>query len=477
MNPTTIPYKLKEQRRLDSIQQYKDEFHCIQTYNVYKFQPEKLNFTACCETDSIQWDPEAFDLLGDDYFTHHPQLLKRREDLKNNIKHPDCRKCWKCEEFNLPSARLQTFNNVNVAWGMDINKFWPKENASNDLNYVKRIEIWPESTCNLGCHMCHIGNSTILQKIWSENPDVRGFQGGYGPTLSQQYPHYFEKYMNRLYDFVFQSIKSETTKSITIAYLGGEPTIQPAIYKDAKKLLEMGKHRPPGKHLAFSVVTNGMAKLTLNNKLLNLYKNYLEQDWMTTIMVSQDAVGDQAQVRHLCNPEVVRRNFCSYLASPYIKDVTSFTVLSNLNLPYIDKMAKYLSDSILNTKIPYIKRRNNNKGLIRKKGVINFNTLTDPDWMMLRHLPKRYAIDSVNRALDIFNDLIENHDNTVIELDINIDNLKQQASTLQEVPPYDDIKHFIETSRYVESVYSKYYPNFNFDKYFPHVKDIRRLYE
>lgn len=457
------------------MQQYKDELHCIQTYSVFKFQPEKLSFTACCDTNNFQWDQETFDLLGDNYFIHHPQLIKRRENLKNNIKHPDCKKCWKSEELNLPSARLRAFTDHNVTWGIDMSKFYPKEIVDNTASFVKRIEIWPESTCNLGCHMCNQGNSTILQKIWRNDPDTRGFKGGIFVPLSKRNPEYFKKYMSAMYNFVSDSIKSENTESLTVAYLGGEPTIQPAIYNDAEKLIEMGKQRPFEKILCFSVVTNGNAKPVLNNKLLSLYENYWSNRWMGTLMLSQDAVGDQAQVRHLSDPEIVRNNFCSYLASPYIKDVTSFTVLSNLNLPYIDKMAKYLSDSILNTSFPYMK---SSKGRItRKKVHINFNTLTDPDWMMLRHLPKRYAIDSVNRALDIFNDMEEKHDKTMLDLNISISNLKQQTNTLLEEPSSDSINYFIQTINYVESIYDKNYPGFNFNDHFPHVKDIRKKYK
>jgi len=471
--------------RLEYIRPYRNDLHCLQTYNVFKFQPEKLNFTACCDTESIPWNQEIYDQLGDDYFMYHPALLKRQEDLKNNIKPLDCIKCWTCEEHGLPSARLRTFDDYNATWGTDVTKFWPKEKLNNETNFVKRIEIWPESTCNLGCHMCHIGNSTILQKIWSEDHDVRGNKGGVKKPLSNGHP-YIERYLKSMKNFISQCIKANVSNTLTIAYLGGEPTIQQSMYTDAKELIEMGKYKAEDKILVFSVVTNGNAKPSLNNKLLNLYRDYRKNNWTTSIMVSQDAVGDQAQIRHLSNPEIVKNNFCSYIASPYIKDITSFTVLSNMSLPYIDKMAKYISDSILNTKIPPITTLGStwagfpfptDNSSLRKKININFNTLTNPDWMMLRYLPKKYAIDAVKRAIEIFEELEEKHDKNRIDLMIKIENLKQQSDTLKEDVPINEIKTFLRTTRYIESVYSKYYPNYNFDNYFPHLKQIRSLYE
>ena len=147
-----------------------DLLDCAQSYTVFKFQPEIGAFSACCDADLINYDHESFLELGAGYFDKHPDLVQRKLDLRNNIKNKQCSQCWKKEDQGIKSMRQtlaptdSMLNHQNPYLGID-------------ESYPNRIELWMNSTCNLGCFMCHIGNSNTLRKIWHEDYDTYGNDG------------------------------------------------------------------------------------------------------------------------------------------------------------------------------------------------------------------------------------------------------------------------------------------------------------
>lgn len=426
------------------------QLHCPMAYTVYKFQPEFGDFSACCDAKLFKFDKELFNKLNVNYFTQHPRLIERKQNLYDNIKHDDCTGCWIKEDLGLMSMRKThgPWSSLFTDRTLDIN-----------TAYTDRIELWMNSTCNLGCFMCHLGNSNTLRKIWYNDPDTRGRTGQKvdnwinNPEYNSLYKPLFIQYMKY---FVRDSIKAvNKINSLTIAYLGGEPTLHDEMYEHADEFIEYGKEAlARGKKLKIEIVTNGTSKPKLSERVLHMFEKYKNAGWSTRIMISQDATDKQSQVRFNADHNQIKSNFQNWIVDDRVDEITSFSVLSNLTLPYLENMANYLFEStLLNKK--------------RHKKIINihFNTLIDPQWMRVNYLPKKYALQSIEKAINIF----EKINKTSTSIWINYELLNSVASTLPESISQSDAEFIFKNYKYVESVYKKSYPEFSFKDSFPHL--------
>jgi len=435
-----------------------EQLHCPMSYAVYKFQPEIGDFSACCDATSYKFDAKLFDELGGDYFEKHPKLVERKQALYDNIKHSDCSQCWIKEEQGLNSMRMELgphqpelFNNRTL----DINSAYPS-----------RFELWMNSTCNLGCFMCHIGNSNTLRKIWYTDFDSYGNDGkGYDVYINEkQYTreNYQPKYTEAMLNFIVKHIKNLESYALNIAYLGGEPTLHHEMYEHADLFIEAGREAiKAGKELKIEITTNGTSKDKLNERFYRMYERYKQAGWSTRIMVSQDGANEYAQVRHGADFQQIAQNYGNWLKPDSVVDeVTSFTVVSAINLPYIDQMADYINDAV----------RNNYRG--NKKIAIRFNTLIDPKWMRVENLPRHYAESSISHARRVFTELQEDYPN----LKYNYSLFENIAETLKETIQPDKVENFFERIDYTNSIYQKTYPEWDFYKQFPFLTEYRKEY-
>jgi organic radical activating enzyme len=434
-----------------------DQLHCAMTYGVYKFQPEICAFAACCDAEIINIDHDIFNELGENYFELHPRLIKRKEDLYNNIKNSDCKQCWQKEAQGLRSMRQEQSPLQYMLHG--------NRNLDVRKSYTGRIELWMNSTCNLGCFMCHLGNSNTLRKIWWKDKNYFGTDGyGFNEYMSklhiEETKPKFEEYMLK---FILKAIKETPTYELTIAYLGGEPTLHSEMYDHADIFIEAGREtlKNKDKKLSIEITTNGTSKDKLNERFYRMFEKYKEAGWTTRIMLSQDGAHDQAQVRHGADFNQIRRNFSNWLKPDSAVDkVTSFTVVSNLNLPYIDEMAEYMYSAITENYTD------------NKKLSVSFNALIQPKWMQIKYLPREFGLKPTHRAKELFEDLDDRYDNLYYQRGL----FENIISTLNERPSDDDITFFFNTLNYTNSVYQKTYPDWDFYKQFPHLNQIKQMY-
>lgn len=434
-----------------------NNLHCPMSYAVYKFQPETGEFSACCDAVSYKFDAALFDQLQNNYFEKHPELIQRKEDLKRNIKNKDCVQCWKKESQGLTSMRLDL--------GSRYNTLWNNYNLDTSASYTSRIELWMNSTCNLGCFMCHIGNSNTLRKIWYIDRDTHGHNGvDYNIWLSEgSYDENKRKlFTQSMIDFTVKQLKEVKNYDLSIAYLGGEPTLHSEMYDHADIFIEAGrKSIKNGKKLTIEITTNGTSKDTLNERFYRMFEKYKSAGWQVVIKLSQDGAYDYAQVRHGSNFEQIKQNFSNWIRSDSgIDEIHSFTVLSAINLPYIDHMAKYINEAMLNN------FKNN------KKLSIQFNTLISPEWMQVKYLPKKFVSRPVRRADKIFKNLKKHYSNVYYnqQLFLNI------AMSSNEFISNADAEFFFKNINYVDSVYKKTYPSWSFYNTFPHLTEYANDY-
>ena len=435
---------------------------CGQSYSVYKFHPEIGAFAACCDATLINYDHEQFISLKEDYFDKHPALVQRKQDLRNNIKNSQCDLCWKKEEQGLSSMR-------QVLAATDAKHNHQNPYLDVEKSYPTRIELWMNSTCNLGCFMCHLGNSNTLRKIWWKDYDEYG-NDGYGhkswtSNLDFSKNNMKTEFNNELERWVVNSISNHKNPGITIAYLGGEPTLHTEMFDHVDRFIEAGASAiKAGCKRSISITTNGTSKDKLNERFYDMYKKYKAAGWKTAIMLSQDAVDEAAQVRHGANSTQIMRNFDKWISpDSVISSVSHFTVLSNLNFPYTNKLANRLKDSIdskyKNTKI-------NNKAI-----QLTFNAIIGPEWMQIKYLPKKFAKQSAKECIEIFDYL-----NTTYDININYNVFESVLNRLDESPSQEDINFYFERMHYVQSVYRKTYPTWNFYDNFPHLIEMANDY-
>lgn len=434
-----------------------DQLHCPMSYTVYKFQPEVGSFAACCDARSYDFDEELFNELGNDYFVKHPTLIERKKSLYNNIRHDDCSQCWNKEDQGIQSMR------INLGWHYP--ELLNNRSLPVDKSYPSRFELWMNSTCNLGCFMCHLGNSNTLRKIWYTDYDSEGNDGrGYESYISDS-PYYkgnyHDEFIKRMTSFITEHIASDS-HALCIAYLGGEPTLHSEMYDQADIFIEAGRKAIlAGKELKVEITTNGTSKDKLNNRFYRMFEKYKAAGWKTRIMLSQDAANQYAQIRHGSDFEQISNNFCQWLRPDSVVDeINSFSVISAMNLPYIDELAYYIDRAI--------RDNYNDKKIIS----IRLNTLTSPKWMHISNLPKKFAENSISDAIRIFE-----------KLDKDYQNLFYDNSTLPNVYDYlkesvqtEKVRNFFNSINYTNSVYKKRYPDWDFYKTFPFLVEYKREY-
>jgi hypothetical protein len=170
-------------------------------------------------------------------------------------------------------------------------------------------------------------------------------------------------------------------------------------------------------------------------------------------MLSQDAIGQQSQVRFLSNTKRVQGNWKNFLNNPVLAKVISFTVLSNLNLPYIDQMAQFHWDSM--------------EGFSRKdlQLDINFNSLDHPRWMQVEYLPRRYAEDAIKRADAIYNRFRERWPFAEGFWGI----FESVTAALPESVTDEKAEFYFSELNRIQKIYNRQYPNFRFAQTFPHL--------
>lgn len=459
-------------KHIDDMRSGKREFSddvldCSQSYSVYKFHPELGQFSACCDASLLEYDHELFTSTGIEYFDLHPELVDRKKSLRENKKHSHCVNCWKKESQGLTSMRqglaLTDFTKTHQNPYLDMKK-----------SYVNRIELWMNSTCNLGCLMCNLGNSNTLRKIWYTDYDQYGNDGrGFDQFIAdREYSkkEMHDEFVNRIKDWTKAQISDSSQDNLTIAYLGGEPTLHSEMYEHTDEFIEAGKHAiKNGKKLVISITTNGTSKDKLNERFYNMFRKYKSNGWVVRIVLSQDGTDEAANVRPGVNQEQVMNNFHNWInPNSVINDVSNFTVLSNLNFPYVHKLAEKLKNSIDTHYSDDPKKL----FISRKQIELSFNACISPTWMQMKYLPKKYAMQSANRSLEIYKYLASNY-NVFVRYEV-FDSI---VENLQETPDIEDVKWYFEQLHDVQRVHRKFYgPKTDFYKFFPHLVEFAKEY-
>jgi hypothetical protein len=92
--------------------------------------------------------------------------------------------------------------------------------------------------------------------------------------------------------------------------------------------------------------------------------------------------------------------------------------------------------------------------------------------MQTTFLPKKYAVEKIERAIVIFDKLDADFKSIAFERDY----FKNISSNLPDELTVDQVKFLFDNVNYVNSVYKKTYPEWDFYKTFPHLDAMRIEY-
>jgi hypothetical protein len=198
-----------------------------------------------------------------------------------------------------------------------------------------------------------------------------------------------------------------------------------------------------------------------------MFEKYVEAGWVVKVMVSQDGTDDAAQVRHGANSEQIMKNYSNWMApESVVQELTHFTVLSNLNFPYVHKLLYKIRDTI-------DKHYADNPDILSrdKQLTIDFNPCMEPSWMQIRYLPKKFVVTATTESIKIFEYLNKNYN---INLDEDI--FRSMFAVTEESPAQQDVEEYFEKLHYVQQAYRKTYLDWDFYKNFPHLVEFASDY-
>lgn len=440
---------------------------CGQTYSVYKFHPEIGEFSTCCDAISVPYNHEYFLEMGKNYFEKHPEVVKTKIELRNNIKTSRCSLCWIKEEKGIRSMR-------QVIAARDAPENHQNPYLDVEKSYPNRIELWMNSTCNLGCFMCHMGNSNTLRKIWYEDLDSWGHDGKgfdeWTSNLKYNIERMNEPFKAAMHEWILDKIGDSKNNSINISYLGGEPTLHHEMFEHADDFISVTRDvlsATEGLERKIGFVTNGTSKDALNVRFNNLFDKYSDAGWIVSIMLSQDGVDDASQVRHGADSEQILKNFSNWVSvNSNVNQLIHFTVLTNLNIPYVHNLLNKIKDIIDSQYGDDPSSLADNKSLS-----IYFNACMDPNWLQAQILPKKFIEESFAKSMQIM-DYLNKKYGTVITSDA----FESIVSGMQESPPQEEVEAYFKKLHYVQRAYRKSYPDWDFYNNFPHLIEFAKDY-
>jgi len=211
-------------------------------------------YKPCCKFSSVIADNL------DDY--NNSKLLKELQDYHNNdLRHPDCKRCWNDEDSGLISKRQ-----------LD-NKFVFHEKLLDiDSGKINLLGLTFGNTCNLACRTCNTNSSSRWRKEIDEH-------GNFNNQVVYTHSKFYKD--KKFFDDLLQMLD----ENLHIDLSGGEPLLT-GTKEHLYFIKKLAKH---GDNITLHYTTN-----TTNypsDELLKLWTNFKKVD----IQFSIDGIGDKLE--------------------------------------------------------------------------------------------------------------------------------------------------------------------------------------
>ena len=189
---------------------------------------------------------------------NNKEFFNVRESLNSGIKHPNCNKCWKMEDANSESYRMQGNSYIKEY------NLLGHTRSSITYNDIYWIDIFLGNKCNLACRMCSPYNSSLIAKQLKLSR-----QAGKNLAINDETVH-------KIFDIIAQS---PNLKHINL--MGGEPLIIDFHDMLCEHLISSNR----AKEIELRISTNLQVDFVRKTELHRHFKNI-------SMSVSIDGVGD-----------------------------------------------------------------------------------------------------------------------------------------------------------------------------------------
>lgn len=223
-------------------------------------------YKPCCRftrmTDDNKWSQGQSDNIA--------KLDHIRSDMIRGRASAECLNCWREERDDVPSLRTLT---LKADWWrpyeQQINQ--TPEDGSTDIKPVY-YDLKLGNTCNLGCVMCHAGDSSVIEQEHRDHiTDITDKQREELEWLDQN------KLSDQDINQVFDRLKTQDLMSVK--FTGGEPFLNPRINDFLDECIAKGINQ----NISLMFTTNLIA---LSSKTINRLKNFP----LTNVSVSMEGV-------------------------------------------------------------------------------------------------------------------------------------------------------------------------------------------
>lgn len=332
--------------------------------------------------------------LNDFYFFNHDDVIEQRIELRKNIEHKDCWRCWNAE-----NDRSKSYRQV-------MNTDYAHKFVKRDLVFVPEIlEIKFSNICNLKCIMCSSNCSSLWEKDMPLDNKVFGKYRG--PDVAQ-----------KILDFADRNYKN--IKQFQL--FGGEPVL----HREFDQLFDIIVSKPieDGKKIiSFStnMYFNDNYRLQFEDKI----ESVLNKGHELFMRFSIDAMYERGEyIRTNMLWDKFEKNLDSFMERfqdyPTIGRMRCNIALNITNLVYLDEIMQFLAAKKYKNVIPH------------------YNYVHKPEMFYLKSYGTR-----LNKALNI----IKNQDYAGYNFYKNhVINLVESMSHLQpDIKYIDNAKQWLDT--------------------------------
>jgi organic radical activating enzyme len=371
--------KTEFQRKLivsKGIQVYNKDTMCYKTWNDITISLPRRTASWCCKTnltlDQIKETTFDMDILnehGVDFLFNHPILQKRKNDLVNGIRCPDCNGCWATEDISGESHRTLYMENSHQATSLPEGELFDLDTPATF------IELDLTNKCNLACVYCGPEHSTRWQK---ELKIVRE------PDTNEEL---FHKVMELFSEYCTTTLKD--TKYINISLLGGEPFFTEHMYVFLDYLSsKVHNNISPDTELTVYITTSMSFPKHKFDRFIEIVKN--TPNIIYIMQLSGEAIGRRSElVRWGQDFEQWNNNLDMFFKESLEANnlVLGFGCAHNsLSLPYFKDFLVYINDKM--KAIDY-----------KRKVWFHINYVEGPSHYAMTMLDKRHA-QAVTEQID-----------------------------------------------------------------------------
>jgi MoaA/NifB/PqqE/SkfB family radical SAM enzyme len=256
--------------------------------------------------------------LNDLNFFNHDELIKQRQELRNNIAHDDCWRCWDAEKDNSKSYRQ--------VLAMD---YPHKYVEQNNIQVPELLEIKFSNLCNLKCIMCSSNCSSLWEKDQPIDPSRLGKYRG--PQVAQKILEFADTH--------YKDIKM-------FQLFGGEPVLHKE-FDDVFNLILSKPISDGQKTVSFS--TNMYYNETYRKQFEDKIEAVLDNGHKLFMRFSIDGMHEQGEyVRTNMEWNKFEDNLDSFMERfhdrPELGRMRCNIALNITNLVYLDKIMQFIAN-------------------------------------------------------------------------------------------------------------------------------------